>query len=292
MDKYKLEGGIDFFAELYKSLDIEESDENNICLITNQPLTDKFVSLNCGHKFNYIPLYNDLVNHRRKFNIMEASNERLSLTEIRCPYCRSKQDGLLPYYEDLGLSKVTGVNHYNSQTMKDPTNRMKYKCEYQIKNNNFNSLEPESDINKPFVICGALSSTKIFIHNKLNPLQPINYNDNKCYCSLHKAEIIKHYKAVEKEQKQKILLENKMKLHAEKQKAKEEKQLAKNMKLQLSSIYSENIVLGQSTVEIEGCIQILKTGPNKGKKCGCKIVSENLCKRHSLKNQGITINNL
>jgi hypothetical protein len=59
MDKYKLEGGIDFFAELYKSLDIEESDENNMCLITNQPLTDKFVSLNCGHKFNYIPLYND-----------------------------------------------------------------------------------------------------------------------------------------------------------------------------------------------------------------------------------------
>ena len=43
MKKYKIEGGINFFNELYKSLDIEENefkteDDNNLCLITNHPL--------------------------------------------------------------------------------------------------------------------------------------------------------------------------------------------------------------------------------------------------------------
>ena len=55
----------------------------------------------------------------------------------------------------------------------------------------------------------------------------------------------------------------------------------------------ENIVLGPSIVVDEtvhqdmtisedtmGCIEILKSGPSKGKKCGCKVVSDNMCKRH------------
>ena len=83
MKKYNIEGGIDFFAELYKSLDIEENEEKteedkNKCLITNHLLIDKFVSLNCGHKFNYIPLYNDIVNHKKKFNHMESNSGKLN----------------------------------------------------------------------------------------------------------------------------------------------------------------------------------------------------------------------
>ena len=58
MKKYNIEGGINFFDELYKSLDTTNVEEDNICLISNQVLVDKFVELNCGHKFNYIPLYN------------------------------------------------------------------------------------------------------------------------------------------------------------------------------------------------------------------------------------------
>ena len=39
MKKYKVEGNIDFFSELYKSLDDDESKENdeNICLISKMP---------------------------------------------------------------------------------------------------------------------------------------------------------------------------------------------------------------------------------------------------------------
>ena len=46
---------------------------------------------------------------------------------------------------------------------------------------------------------------------------------------------------------------------------------------------SENIVLGPLTQS--GCVQILKSGPNKGKPCGCKIFTDNMCKRHLPKNQ-------
>ena len=76
--KYNIEGNIDFFAELYKSLDDEDNqnktaEDDNLCLITNQPLTEKYVELNCSHKFNYIPLYNDIYNHKKKYNNMEGS---------------------------------------------------------------------------------------------------------------------------------------------------------------------------------------------------------------------------
>ena len=108
MKKYNIEGNIDFFSELYKSLDDEDNNhkvesDNNLCLISNQLLVDKFVELNCGHKFNYIPLYNDIYNHKKKFNNMEGNGSLLKMNEIRCPYCRKKQVGVLPYYDNVNL---------------------------------------------------------------------------------------------------------------------------------------------------------------------------------------------
>ena len=85
--KYKVEGNIDFFSELYKSLDYDDCQpDDNICLISNQPLIDRFVKLTCGHTFNYLPLYNDIINHKAKFNSMEATSGRLKQSQIRCPY--------------------------------------------------------------------------------------------------------------------------------------------------------------------------------------------------------------
>ena len=79
MTKYKIEGDIDFFSELYKSLDNEDTENtDNLCLITNLPLIDKYFQMDCGHKFNYIPLYFDIKNHKLKFNGMEGSSSRLN----------------------------------------------------------------------------------------------------------------------------------------------------------------------------------------------------------------------
>jgi hypothetical protein len=269
MHKYKIEGGINFFEELYKSLDVEEGndDDKNNCLITNQPLSDKHVILNCGHKFNYIPLYNDILNHKKKFNNMEGSISKLHTNEIRCPYCRKKQTELLPYYQELGLQKVSGVNFYDPNKQPICNSFKLHKCEYQSLNQNFDPNKPETIINKKYVSCLNNYATKITGIDS----EPNIYGDDKCYCYSHKKVVIKEYKIKEKEKEK-----------AAKQKAKEAK---KGIPKPVKTNY-ENVVLGPSIIESEqtGCIQILKTGPNKGNSCGCKIFLDNMCKRHTPKN--------
>jgi hypothetical protein len=66
---YNIEGNINFYEELYKSLDTEDKQDNNdYCLISNQPLVENYVTMSCGHKFNYQPLFYDILNHKKKFN--------------------------------------------------------------------------------------------------------------------------------------------------------------------------------------------------------------------------------
>ena len=194
MTKYNIEGGVDFFSELYKSLDEPEEkteDDKNKCLITNQPLTDKYVTLTCGHNFNYIALYHDLVNHKQKFNQMEGPESKLNTNEIRCPYCRKKQSVILNYYEELGLEKVNGVNFY------DPNCKQSVKCEYLYPNPDYDPNQEESVVNKKYLneSCCFIGS-KIAVLNSLNPSQPINYGDTKYYCYTHKKQMIKNYKLI------------------------------------------------------------------------------------------------
>ena len=116
--KYCIEGNIDFYSEINSNEDNNDNlNYDNICLITNEPLIDKFVTMKCGHKFNYIPLYNDLIKQKYFTNIMEES--KLKINEIRCPYCRTISTQLIPFYEDFCIlkdvfvRKIIGVNNYN-----------------------------------------------------------------------------------------------------------------------------------------------------------------------------------
>jgi hypothetical protein len=252
MPKYYIEGGIDFYSELYNSLDIEDTsnDFDNICLITNQQLTDKHVIMNCGHKFNYLPIFYDIVNHKHKFNKMESISDRLKLDQIRCPYCRKKQNVLLPYYQELGLAKVPGVNCYYPNATNQVVNNSE-KCAYKHVNNNYDPNKPESDTNIKYLIncqCGLpanhyTTAIQLLLFNNSAPPQPIIYGDNNPYCYNHKKIMVKHYKLEEikkaKEEKQKLieekqkLIEEKQKLIEEKQKLKEEKQKLKEEKQKL-----------------------------------------------------------
>jgi hypothetical protein len=303
MSKYNIEGGIDFYAELYKSLDTEEDleEDKNICLITNQPLTDKHIIMDCGHKFNYIPIYKDIVNHKQKFNGMEGGTGRLNTNEIRCPYCRKKQYKLLPYYEELGLAKVNGVNFYDSN-IKQTFNSIcdHQKCMFKYLNEAYDPTKPETNTNSKYMQNQKCSyyGSQIQLYNSENPSQPITYGDNNYYCYSHKKVMIKNYKAEQKQKEKEQAKAEKLKAKEdakaakdlEKQKLKEEKQKAKMEKKK--SV--ENVVLGPLNVSlepIEGCIAILKSGPNKGKHCGCKITDENLCGRHFKIAHNIIINN-
>jgi hypothetical protein len=211
MNKYITEGNIDFFDELYKSLDVEDNEhkteeDNNLCLISNQPLTDKFVQMGCGHKFNYIQLYLDVKNHKQNFNLMESNSCRLNIDEIRCPYCRKKQKGLLPYYEQFGL-KEHGVNYI------DPTVKLPYymypqntkKCEYLTLNPDYienptdtsgnnptdtsGNVQTQNDINNEKYIACYMMGTQINYSHEV--LEATDYGDSKCYCWDHKKLMIK-----------------------------------------------------------------------------------------------------
>jgi len=299
--KYTVEGSIDFFAELYKSLDDVENEhktdtDDNLCLISNQPLTDKFVELNCKHKFNYTPLYYDILNHKTKFNRMEGNNSTLRVTEIRCPYCRTVHDGVLPYYPELGFQKVNGVNFVDTTLVTKCYSSHGFshgKCEFIMINGNTT------------IPCLNAYVTKL---------------DNKTYCYYHVKMVnkenlqkIKDEKKKAKDEQKKMNLELKQKEKADKIKAKEElkkivleaKQKTKKPKNNtMLNIDGENVIISQpqphpSTPNM-GCTQIIKSGSNKGLPCGgvpfwAKIttpsagedviteeqtVNECLCKRH------------
>jgi hypothetical protein len=314
MGKYTIEGGLDFYEELYKSLDIEDTNEkteedNNLCLITNQPLTDKFITLNCHHKFNYSPLFLDLKNHKQKFNGMEGSSSKLSTDEIRCPYCRTKQKGVLPYYEELGFPKINGVNHINPLAISKSTS---YKnCEFIKSNPSFdpsgnNPVETDKYNfgNCKFHICMCSGTQLNTGYNGSHE----NYGDEKHYCWNHKKEMIKKYKKeikdkqkaeakkAKEEEKQKVKEESKKVKEEAKEKAKEEKQKAKKSIKTKPIIQTENVVIGETNIidltVNTGCIEILKSGQNKGKQCGCKIILDDLCNRHFKLKNGITVNNI
>jgi hypothetical protein len=84
---------------------------DNICLITKDKLHPNHITLSCNHKFNYIPLYNEVVNQKNKQNNMYEIT-KLSSNQIKCPYCRVITNKLLPYIPYPSVRVVKNVNSY------------------------------------------------------------------------------------------------------------------------------------------------------------------------------------
>lgn len=121
----------DFFNKLKFMTQCNESIENvnidSCCLLTKEALNDIHVTLNCGHKFNYIPLYKEVVIQKTSAGITSNgyyNSCTLRLNEVKCPYCRSVQDKLLPFLNYDDIKRLRGVNGPESLCMKA---RM---CEY------------------------------------------------------------------------------------------------------------------------------------------------------------------
>lgn len=277
MVKYQIEGNINFYEELYKSLDDEDNNqEDNLCLITNTPLTNYHISLDCGHKFNYEPLYNDVLNHKKKYNTMERCI--LKTFEIRCPYCRKVQKKLLPYYAELGLDKVHGVNYIDELIqLKESTYTSPSTC-WEKGACCYNIYDDSQNI---YIPC---ANTQVMLVNPTGKKYCYNhkYIAQKEYIAKKKMEI----KEKQKEEKlKKKLAEKKEKdeLKEQLKKQKLEEKMKDNgnkkIKVQKSSISNENIVISL-TNPLTQCNQILKTGKNKGQHCFCKVFKDNLCTRH------------
>lgn len=171
---YKLENDVDFFKELKQikadkmkaSSLIEvaarsaETTQEPRCLITNEPLQKDHITLKCGHKFNYVPIFNEVlfqkcsllpknissklittytkytggngntqaINHPVASLLYNSSynleTNKLQYDEIKCPYCRSITNNILPYYPYPDVSKVKYVNFPSNLSLPALT------CEY------------------------------------------------------------------------------------------------------------------------------------------------------------------
>jgi len=286
MSKYIIEGNINFYDELYKSLDDKSEttidSDNQLCLITNTPLTENYITLDCNHKFNYDAIFNDILCHKTKYNSMERN--LIKQQELRCPYCRTIQKSLLPYVE--GYKKVHGVNYYDETCDTSKYSNSNYYSDFVIGKCEYDSVAKDANNN-------PVENVSHQCYNKYVKLLEAN---GKHYCFCHYKTIVKKIeyekKLKEKMEKKQALILEKQKAKEEKQKAKEEKQKMKEdqaklnkeekSKKQLKKVQNENVIISSSFQNIDEtkCVQILKVGKNKGKQCFCKIYKDGFCLRH------------
>jgi hypothetical protein len=140
--KYSIEGNVDFFKELHEmqnSIKTTDEDENNTCLLSGDKLRPDSVELQCGHKFNYVPLFtevvlqkcailpknisssmtasyvnnqnihNEVVTHHYNSSL-NLETTKLSYNDVKCPYCRTVTPYLLPYYPYPDIKQIRYVN--------------------------------------------------------------------------------------------------------------------------------------------------------------------------------------
>jgi len=92
----------------YLSENSETAENTEKCLISNEILQPNAITLECNHKFNYIELYNEVVEQKTK-KILD--NSKLKLNEIKCPYCRAISKNLLPYFKYYNTKPIKGVDY-------------------------------------------------------------------------------------------------------------------------------------------------------------------------------------
>lgn len=105
----------DFFKLLNDdSYDVTINDVDAHCLLSKEPLHDIHIVLPCNHSFNYFPLYKDVIMQKKKDN---SNNyyyyyySNIATNQIKCPYCRTIHNNLLPFIAFENVEKISGVNH-------------------------------------------------------------------------------------------------------------------------------------------------------------------------------------
>ena len=93
---------------LYYILNIFNSDICNkscsICIEKYNP-EDTVIKLSCNHSFNYEAILYDTI-YQKKYNKLETN--RIKKYQIKCPYCRNIQNGLLFWKKPY--DKINNIN--------------------------------------------------------------------------------------------------------------------------------------------------------------------------------------
>lgn len=143
---------INFYDEINNS-DDEHEDKDNLCLLTNEPLDKNHIILPCNHKFNFFPLYKEVVNQKTITYTSHLNTDKLLISQIKCPYCRQICNNILPRIKvNNNIVFINGVNTPEIYSMPF------HKCHYIFKSGK----------------------------NKNNRCSKIGfYKDNICYCKEH-----------------------------------------------------------------------------------------------------------
>lgn len=106
---YKIEGGINFYKELLDEHEASTTTTDD-CLLTNRPLECGYIELPCGHKFNFFPLYTEILYQKTNPAFVNNKyNTQISKDKIKCPYCRTiHSNSLLPYI--VNEKRIIGIN--------------------------------------------------------------------------------------------------------------------------------------------------------------------------------------
>jgi hypothetical protein len=314
MTKYNIEGNINFYDELFKSLDdSDDEDDSKLCQITGLPLDDKSVTLECNHHFNYDALYRELCKQKFDFKTYEihhlSKNEQIKFLAtkldyyIKCPYCRNISFSILPYYEELGLKKKYGINSLDN-TLPD---KISLTHMYHSYGSDDYTFIWQGVTFKKGQCCEMGNFEPVQCSQKYVANIP---GTELLYCKCHYKGGLKKYKLKQKED----ILDERKKLFDEKNKARHAKGLPslKRMpslksksksKNKIENVVQQAPVIGQYVPDVPDtnsapelhdvpvpditdlyCKVILKTGPNKGNKCEFTSANKNgLCKRHTAK---------
>ena len=93
---------------------ISTPSNENICLISKEPLHPNHITLTCNHKFNYIPIYKEVLYQKTKSNTLYEVT-KLNPNQLKCPYCRTITNKLLPFipYPSVKLAKNIHSSDHN-----------------------------------------------------------------------------------------------------------------------------------------------------------------------------------
>ena len=234
----------DFNKKLMEMLCTDNEEDDKHCLISNVELEENHVNLSCGHKFNYFSIFNEVCSQKIKGNHYET--QRLSKNQIKCPYCRTVQNGLLISRE--GYDNINYVNWPKSLQYKPN------KCVY------------------------------VFLSGKRKN-QPCNTSCSSICCPNH-AKIIEKRKQKELMKQTKLEEKKKKQQEKEKQKEKKSQNYQEeNLIIDLSSqveVYDftcEGIGHKIKNVCVT-CQYQFKKGKNKGKCCPAKKITNGYCNKH------------
>ena len=140
--EYEVEGGIDFFSQL-KEMATQApaplADDTAAtaatattprCLITDEPLRRDHITLQCGHKFNYVPLFKEVL--FQKCPLLPKNLSSNIITTYTTPSVNHPHHTPLPTYQSQvhkpGVHSIMYNSSYNLETTKLQYNEIK--CPY------------------------------------------------------------------------------------------------------------------------------------------------------------------